>query len=259
MALKPCTAREETFVQTFAINRNVAHAYEAAFDCTGMTRRQIGAAGQSLLKTSHIEARLREVLNIGVEGTVEVLAKIQGLLWDIINADPNELVSLKVGCCRHCHGIGHAYQWRESEYLEVLAKVEAHNRNPGRKGDQLPPDCSGGLDFDETVSPNPDCPECNGAGVPRVVLKDTEHLTPGARALYGGVKQTAHGVQIIMADKMKAIEMLGRIHGGFNDNVKVSGVLQTLGRVVELTTTDPNEAAAIYQDMVAGRLTAPST
>lgn len=254
MTVTPCTAREETFVQTFANHRNVAGAYAAAYDTSGMSKKAIDKAGRDLLNRPHIDARLREFLNLGVAGASETLLKIQGMLWDVINADPNELVSLKVGCCRHCHGIGHAYQWRESEYLDLLAKVEANNRNPNRKCDQALPDMSGGWDFDETVSPDPECPQCDGAGVPRVVLKDTEHLTPGARALYGGVKQTNTGIQIIMADKMKALEMLARIHGGFNDNLKVSGVLQTLNKVID-ADMDPNEAAQLYQDMVAGKLT----
>ncbi len=42
----------------------------------------------------------------------------------MVESDPNELVRLDVGPCRHCHGTGGAYQWRDlAEYLAAVTQA----------------------------------------------------------------------------------------------------------------------------------------
>jgi phage terminase small subunit len=255
MAIPALTARQELFAQHFATTRSVVQAYRAAYDCEGVSPKAIDKRGREVLQAPQVDKRIRELLDLGSGGSVETLAKVHQVLWDIINADPNELVSLKLGCCRYCHGEGHQKQWKEHEYFAEIDRVDRFNAARGNKqAEELYPDIGGGFGFDESAPPVDDCPACNGQGEPRIVLKDTEHLSPGARALYGGVQQTNTGLKVILADKLKALEMLARIHGGFNDNLKLSGSLTAITKSVALNTTDPNEAERIYRDFIAGKM-----
>lgn len=256
------TARQEQFAQTFALTRSVADSYRAAYEAQGLSAKTVDKRGREVLNTPAVDKRIRELMNLAAGPSVEILAKAQSYLWDIVNADVNEVVALKIGCCRYCHGEGHRYQWREHEYLDALDKVEHFNRTKGSKvAEEALPEIGGGFGYDETAPAHPDCPNCHGEGTARPVFRDTEGLSPAARAIYGGVQMTNNGLKVILADKMKAIEMLVRMHGGFNDNsnVKLSGDLKALVGVAKLDITDPNAAARAYQDMIAGRLTASSS
>ena len=71
-----------------------------------------------------------------------------------------------------------------------------------------------------------------------------------ANRLYRGAQQTKDGIKVLMADKDKALEQIGRILGAFDDKLRVD----LIGRVasLKLTTTDPKEAAEAYAKMVDG-------
>lgn len=259
MASPILTARQETFARTFALTRSVADSYRAAYECEGLSPKTIDKRGREVLNAPAVQARIQALVDEAAGDVGFTVAEALRRFLAIAAADPNELVSLKVGCCRYCHGEGHRYQWKVHEYANEVERVERFNQTRGPKQQEEPfPAPGGGLDFDESAPPHPDCPNCHGEGQPRIVAKDTEHLSPMGRLLYGGVKHTNNGPQIIIADRMKALEMATRIIGGFNDNVKVSGELKAMVAAVRLETTDPNEAAKAYQDMIAGKLTTPS-
>lgn len=54
-------------------------------------------------------------------------------------------------------------------------------------------------------------------------LADTAKLTGPARLLYAGVKATKYGVEVLMHDQMKALEMVARHLGMFSDKLTVKG------------------------------------
>lgn len=250
------TASEEAFCQHYAVHRDGAAAYRHAYNTdrdSKKTTHQVAAS--KMLSLAKISQRIEEIISASTKDTQAALtlAEIQQLWRDIALADPNELIGLKVGCCRYCWGVNHQYQWREREYMEEVAKAE---RIAKRDPDYPFPDPSGGLDFNHTIAPNPECPECRGEGVDRVVARDTSKLSPGARLLYGGVKKKRDGIELIIADKQKALENLTRMMGGFKDNVKVDGSIAAAAAFVRLETKDPNEAAKAYADFIAGNVRA---
>ncbi len=250
------TPSKEKFCQHFALHRDQRAAYRHAYNVRPDTKgTSIDTGASKLMRDPEIIGRIEELQNQApdVVETVLTLAQIQQLWRDIALADPNELIGLKVGCCRYCWGVNHQYQWREREYLEEVAKAE---RLAKRDPDYPFPDPTGGLDFNHTIAPNPECPECRGEGVDRVVARDTSKLSPGARLLYGGVKKKRDGIELIIADKQKALENLTRMMGGFKDNVKVDGSIAAAAALVRLETKDPNEAAKAYADFIAGNVRA---
>ena len=53
--------------------------------------------------------------------------------------------------------------------------------------------------------------------------KDTGALSDDQRAAIAGIKQGANGIEIKLHDKIKALELLGRHIGMFNDKLSLSG------------------------------------
>ena len=56
------------------------------------------------------------------------------------------------------------------------------------------------------------------------VHKETAELSADQRAAIASIKQGANGVEIKLHDKIKALELLGRHIGMFNDKLSLSGI-----------------------------------
>ena len=59
----------------------------------------------------------------------------------------------------------------------------------------------------------------------RTTAEDTRYLSPAARSLYAGAKQTKDGIDVKLHDKSKHLELLMRHLGLLNDKLEVSGDL----------------------------------
>lgn len=59
-----------------------------------------------------------------------------------------------------------------------------------------------------------------------VTLKNTAELSPEQRAAIAGIKQGANGVEVKLHDKIKALELLGRHIGMFNDKLEVKATVE---------------------------------
>lgn len=257
------TAKMVAFSEHYYRYRNATQAYKHAFDAAGSSYETCRNEGSRLLADPRIQRALKERYKLGSAETGVDIAWLLNHFLTIAMADPRELIGLKVGCCRFCWGEGHGYQWREREYLEQLAQVETQIMQASRAGADTSafayPDPAGGLDFNATLPPHPDCPQCHGEGVERFVPRDTDTLSDQALLLYGGVKVKPNGgYEIIIADRAKAAELAGRILGAFTDKVKISGVVGHMHAVADLRKIDPQEAAKAYRDFVAGHLALPS-
>jgi hypothetical protein len=77
----------------------------------------------------------------------EVLKLAESMLL----ADVNALISYQHRCCRHCWGIGHAYQWKNERELALAVNSHARAIAAAKKAKvpadawPAPPDESGGL------------------------------------------------------------------------------------------------------------------
>ena len=114
--------------------------------------------------------------------------------WQIANADYNELSSVRRVACGYCYG----------DNITMGDDDDAREIDPSRE-------------------PNPDCGICKGEGSPHVHIADTEKLSPAAKLLYQGAKETKFGIEIQTADRMKALDNVARHLGMFTDKVEVSG------------------------------------
>lgn len=208
---RPLTAKQARFVDEYLIDLNATKAAIRA-GYSAKTADVIGA--QLLRKTSvaaAVAARRAEVSEAARIDAAWVLKQ-----WAAIAAaDPNDLVQYRRECCRHCWGVGFAYQWTPAELQRARAQARAAKAKA--------PDASGGVGFDRRRAPNPECPECNGDGHGRMVVADTRKLPASARALYAGVRLGKDGLQVLMQDKAHAVANIARHLGLFQDRLKVEG------------------------------------
>lgn len=244
------TEKELAYVEHFVNYRSRFQAYRHAYDWTVDNPASHRASANEVHARPHVQMAINYRLQLMIEDNGQNVSWLLGRLLSIVTADPRELIGLKVGCCRYCHGDGHGYQWKEREYAEALDDYQDQvNRNILHA--KLP-DIGGGFGFNQTLPPNPECPECHGEGVERVVARDTDNLSDEALLLYGGVKMRRDGgYEIIMPDKGKVYEMIGRIMGAFNDNLRVDHTMKSLQAVVAMQDQSPQDAARAYMDFVA--------
>ncbi|WP_417724577.1 terminase small subunit [Salipiger sp.] len=183
----------------------------------GYSRKTAGQQAFDLLKKPEISARVSE-LREGVLKALDLSAVDVARRYALIAmADPNELSSVVRGACRHCHGAGHLYQWRLP--AEFQKAVQEHMLLPDSKRAmfEMPSD-DGGYGYSSKADPHPECPMCEGDGMPRTVIHDTTKLSDAGRALFAGVKETQHGIEIKTQDQGAALNALARKLGLFKDD-----------------------------------------
>lgn len=207
------TPKQQRFVEEYLIDLNATAAAERA----GYSKKTAYSIGQENLNKPEIAAAIddaRSKLSQRAEITQEMVLK---RWWDIATADPNELIQFRRTCCRHCHGEGHAYQWRDpEEFAEALLAAKQ------AEAEQLPDD-AGGYGYDKKADPHPGCTKCYGEGIADIHGLDSRKLSDKAKALYAGAKVTRDGFEIKMIDQAKALENIARHLGMFVDRVEHSG------------------------------------
>lgn len=245
------TAKQEGFCRSYVLEgKNKADAYREHYSTGGMAETSVWVECVKLSRVPNVAQRIDELAAAQEEalrGKIQMtVTKLMETYIAISFVDPNELISIRVGACRHCYGESGLYQWREREYVEAVKKWETmpeHKRGPM-------PDIGGGFGYRMTSAPNPECAECEGEGLERVVPRDTTKLSSGATHLYRGVQRTKEGLKILFADKDKALDNIGRMLGAFDDKLRVD--LDAKLASLQITTSDPAEASRIYQSMLDG-------
>jgi hypothetical protein len=199
------TDKQRRFVDEYLIDLNATQAAIRA----GYSEKTAAEQASRLLinvKVSSAIENAQKARSKRVEISADMVLK---RWWDMANVDVNDLVEYRRDNCRHCWGIGHAYQWTEAEF-ERADKDAADEGKP-------PPTDEGGYGFDARREPNPECPECAGEGKGKIHVHDTRRLKGPARMLYAGVHQGKDGLKVLLEDRSKALEHVARHLGMFND------------------------------------------
>src|SRR3954449_10176908 len=108
--------------------------------------------------------------------------RVRQAAFDIVIADPTEIVSVRRCNCRWCWGVNHEYQRTDWELDRDLNRFFAANRK-GLIFNQM-----GGGGFVKIRDPNPDCPICLGDGEEVVRITDFRNLSARQRTLISGIK-----------------------------------------------------------------------
>jgi phage terminase small subunit len=212
MKARGLTAKQQRFVDQYLIDLNSTAAAVRA----GYSPKTASRIGPELLGKTCVAAAVKIAMNARADRTKITQDQVLQRWWDIANANANDVVQFRRGACRFCYGKNHAFQWKtEREYEEACAEAKATRIEP--------PVCDGGFGYDATLTPHARCPECHGEGVGRVLATDTASLSGSALLLYDGLKATKDGMEIKLRDRDKAMEMVARHLGMFNDKLKIQG------------------------------------
>ncbi len=218
--VRPLPPRRERFVFEFVKDLNGTQAAIRA----GYGRSSADSEAARLMADPDVQAAVKALQDERARELKLEANEVLRHLVELAIADPNELIQHRRGCCRHCHGNLFGYQRTPAEMERDRAAHEAAERERQRKDPERHQprvfDEAGGVGYDPRREPHEDCPECFGEGVERIHLADTRHLSGPARRLYAGVKQTKDGVQVLMRDQDKAIELIGRHLAMFKDKVE---------------------------------------
>jgi phage terminase small subunit len=247
---KKISKKEIEFAKEYAEHGNASKAFRSVFGTQGLSPQAVGRRAAALSNTERVQAcveRLKKQQEKNAEfGIAEIVKEWQ----DIATADPNELMSIRRRCCRHCYGRGHHYQWTDADEFAYAVGVALGTPKKGEARKAIPSD-AGGYGFNFTLRPHPECPQCRGEGHEITYFSDTRELTGKARKLYAGIKQTTNGITIVTRDQDAALANLARFYGMFTDKIQLQGAGG--GPLISATVplpADPVEAANLYAELI---------
>lgn len=198
------TAKQQRFVDEYLKDLNATQAAIRA----GYSKKTAAVIATENLRKPNIQAIVTKRMDARGQKAAITQEMVLERLWMIATANPNELIEHRRGCCRHCFGQSHRYQWKDE--AELLKAVDESSVPDNVSED-------GGFGFDPTIRPHPKCPMCHGQGYGSVHAHDSRHVSPAALALYAGVKQTKEGFEIKMHDQLAALDKVARHLGMYID------------------------------------------
>lgn len=221
------TPKQQRFVLEYLVDLNATQAATRA----GYSAHTANEQGARLLANASVAAAVAAGLEARAERTAITADAVLRQWWQLAVADPNELMQFRRVCCRYCHGIGHAYQWRDAAEWDRVLERELADAAREERAPQVP-DTLGGFGFNRTLAPHDDCPQCFGEGSGEAFTLDTRNLSPAARRLFAGVKQTRDGLEIKLRDQDAALanvaKHLGMLRERHEHDVTPGGALAEL-------------------------------
>lgn len=217
MSKKLTNTKHQMFVDEYIIDFN---AKEAAIRA-GYSAKTAAQQGYRLLQDKDISAAIDEAIAKRTKRMHITQDHVLGLWWQIANADYNELSSVRRVACGWCYG-GALTEDDEDETPVV---------DPSRE-------------------PDPDCIKCKGEGSPHVHIADTSKLSPAAKLVYQGAKETKFGIEVMTADRMKALDNVARHLGMFKDtvnHVSEDGSMSSKPTVVRLMAPKVDENGRVIK------------
>ena len=187
MSKKLTNTLHKKFVAEYLIDGN---AKEAAIRA-GYSPKTAAQQGYRLTQRADVQAAIAEATAEYVKSCHITKDMVLLKWWQIANADYNELSSVRRVACGYCYG----------DNITM--------------GD----DDGDGREVDPSREPNPDCGICRGEGSPHVHIADTSKLSPAAKLVYQGAKETKFGIEVQTVDRMKALDNVARHLGMFKDTV----------------------------------------
>lgn len=183
----------------------------------GYSPKGANVAGAKLLANPSIRSYIEQKRS---EKSKEILVdrtKVLSRWAELAFRDPSDLVETKVGACRYCHGADHQYQWTQGEWMKRCEEIDDARLRNGNDVPEEHLDPAGGFGYDPRRDPHPDCTECFGEGVPRVVVGNSR-----GNPQYAGAKRTKDGLEVKIHDQMAALNNIAKNLGLLNDKVDLT-------------------------------------
>jgi phage terminase small subunit len=211
------TPKQQLFADYYLVDLNATQAAIKA----GYSSRTAAKQGSETLRIGKVAAYI-EQRRTEKSALIQIDRKWVLDRWSqLVTTDPSTLAATKLGACRFCHGVDHRYQWTQGEWEMRCERAERDAERTG--GDEFEglPDPAGGFGYTPKRDPHPDCPECFGEGVARVVVGNSK-----GNPLYAGAKRTKEGIEVKMHDQMKALDNIAKNLGMLSENVNLTGSIE---------------------------------
>lgn len=201
--------RQLAFVQAYVADPdlNATRAMLAA----GYSPNNVGPAATRMMLNPKVREEIQRIMRGRAKRKNISADKVLEMWWEIATGDRTEFVNIAHVNCRYCHGKDHHYQYKHSEYMELL------DASKGKK-----PAAKGGTGFNEFADPNPDCPNCFGEGIQRLLSVDTRHMPDAAKRLITKIKPGKDGLEVTFRDPDKALESVARHLGMFVEKIDIN-------------------------------------
>lgn len=211
MSDKKLTPMMQLFVDEYIIDFNGQEAAVRA----GYSSKRAAQQAYRLLQDDRILAAITDAIAERKKRLFITQDQVVTMWWQIANADYNELSSVRRVACGWCYG-GALTEDDEDETPVV---------DPSRE-------------------PDPDCIKCTGEGSPFVYIADTSKLSPAAKLVYQGAKETKFGIEVMTADRMKALDNVARHLGMFKDTVNHVSEDGSMSPVFNIVGVSPDDRSA---------------
>jgi phage terminase small subunit len=205
--------KQRTFVREYLSNGRSASRAARAAGYVGKNANVMSVTGYEVARLPAVRALIDEETQKSLERLQITGDDVAKYWWSLATSDARELSPIARAACRHCYGVDFQYQFTLAEFrLARGAHISKQMKLPPKQ--RKPFDELGGIGYDKTKQPNPDCTECNGKGIWISRPINLDALSPGAALLFDGVKQDRHGnIEIKLRDRSRAMEMFGYITG----------------------------------------------
>lgn len=203
-----------------------------------------------LLANPHIQREVQRLMDERATVTGITADRVLLHFWSAGTADPRDLMEVRIGCCRHCWGEYHQYQYTDAELERAQADyIHAEAKRRKAEGQDFEPStfhAKGGGGFNRDRQPNSECPECAGEGEPRHIIKDTRNLSAGAARLFGGIKIDKNGTMtVLIRDPLEALKKVGEHLGMWSDKLPGPQGVDPLRALLEELRGSSGTAAAL--------------
>lgn len=244
MAIASRTVNEETrltppkelFSALLALGINQSASYRRCFPASlNWKPETVHQEASRLAADPNVSARCQELMNAAAEANQVGVNMVLAKYTDMVNADPREISEIRVAPCRFCNGAGHLYQRTDGELKRDRAKHEEKRQAylDAGKRDIGEFEENGGGGYNVNDKPDDACPDCGGAGIPRVVLKDSRSYSPGALSLFTAAKEGKEGIEVKVIERKDALQQVAR-HAGFYEADKDPAPVVNVVNYVEL-------------------------
>lgn len=207
--IKNLTPKQEKFACALVQTGNACEAYRMAYDTSDMTTKTVGRKACELKANPAVMARVSELQEAAAAQAEVTAADVLRIWVEIATADPSELMQLHLLPCPQCY--------------------EAEPK-PAQQ-------------------PNPHCTGCHGTGTEQVYITDTRRLRGTAKRLYGGVRRTKYGAELILRNQDAALANIAKYLGMFDKPPEApsneAALIEQLNQ-----TDDPVKASQIYQQLM---------
>jgi phage terminase small subunit len=132
-----------------------------------------------------------------------------------------------------------------SEVLKIWIKIAMADPNELVQLRRVAcPEC-----HNEADEPCQNCDLCKSLGIEQVYIADTRYLSDSAKLLYGGVRRTKYGVEIILRNQDAALENIAKFLGMYQEKQQNKELPKADIRISKMTH-DPTEASRIYRELM---------